>query len=273
MGLEKTVTRGIVSATGRRLLQVGEVFQLDAAVNQGNSGGPAVDLDGRLAGLIFAGVPYFQGLNFALPADRVRRALPALLEGGEVKRPWLGMALAESARGLECVYVLPESPAASLAMDEGSFIRTLAGTDFEGVGEIARAQEAIFYYQPGELVRLVDAEGDFRIFSLEARPKLPLLKVLEIDTKERALIPLMGLVLNWLRSGLFNTEYNVTRVIYGSLAEEAGISELDSLAIQSYKWDEKRGYALVDLRVKRRKAGYIETVLRIPIPLASSDFL
>jgi serine protease Do len=101
-GLEKTVTRGIVSALGRRLLESGAVFQLDAAVNQGNSGGPAVDSTGRLVGIVFAGIPMFQGLNFALPAEKLLQALPALLKEGPVCRPWLGIATYESAKG--CIF-------------------------------------------------------------------------------------------------------------------------------------------------------------------------
>ncbi|MDR3248958.1 MAG: S1C family serine protease, partial [Treponema sp.] len=54
-GLEKTVTMGIVSALSRRFLQIGDVIQIDAAVNSGNSGGPVVDTSGRLVGIVFAG--------------------------------------------------------------------------------------------------------------------------------------------------------------------------------------------------------------------------
>jgi len=56
IGLEQTVTQGIVSALGRRFLQIGDVIQIDAAVNQGNSGGPVVDMSGRLVGIVFAGI-------------------------------------------------------------------------------------------------------------------------------------------------------------------------------------------------------------------------
>ncbi|MDR1373932.1 MAG: trypsin-like peptidase domain-containing protein, partial [Treponema sp.] len=58
-GLEKTVTSGIVSALGRRFLQIGDVIQIDADVNPGNSGGPVVDREGRLVGIVFAGIPQY----------------------------------------------------------------------------------------------------------------------------------------------------------------------------------------------------------------------
>ncbi|MDR1596193.1 MAG: trypsin-like peptidase domain-containing protein, partial [Treponema sp.] len=104
-GLEKTVTRGIVSALGRRLLQIGDVIQIDAAVNPGNSGGPVVDIEGRLVGIVFAGVEQFDGLNFAVPAERLAAALPAMIAGGKAQRPWLGLTVSETAKGAEIIYV------------------------------------------------------------------------------------------------------------------------------------------------------------------------
>jgi S1-C subfamily serine protease len=86
VGLEKTVTSGIVSALSRRFLQVGDVIQIDAAVNHGNSGGPVVDNQGRLVGIVFAGIEYYQGLNFAIPAQRLAAALPAMIQGGKIGR-------------------------------------------------------------------------------------------------------------------------------------------------------------------------------------------
>lgn len=86
-GLEKTVTQGIVSALGRRFLSIGDCIQIDAAVNHGNSGGPVVDKNGRLVGIVFAGADQFQGLNFAVPAERLAAALPALIAGGKAERP------------------------------------------------------------------------------------------------------------------------------------------------------------------------------------------
>ena len=87
IGLEKTVTQGIVSALGRRILQIGDVIQIDAAVNSGNSGGPVIDMSGRLVGIVFAGIDQFQGLNFAVPAERLAAALPAMIAGGKAERP------------------------------------------------------------------------------------------------------------------------------------------------------------------------------------------
>ncbi|MCL2609583.1 MAG: S1C family serine protease, partial [Treponema sp.] len=89
VGLEQTVTSGIASAMGRRFLQIGDVMQIDAPVNHGNSGGPVVDAFGRLVGVVFAGMMEAQGLNFVIPAERLASALPAMIRGGRAERPWL----------------------------------------------------------------------------------------------------------------------------------------------------------------------------------------
>ena len=83
VGFEKTVTSGIVSALGRRFLQIGDVYQIDAAVNHGNSGGPVIDSEGRLVGIVFAGIDQLQGLNFAIPSEMLVAALPMMIKGGK----------------------------------------------------------------------------------------------------------------------------------------------------------------------------------------------
>lgn len=80
--LQNTVTSGIVSATGRRrLLQMGDVLQIDAAVNPGNSGGPLINERGELLGMVFAGIKPYEGLSFAIPQHWIRKVLPALMKG------------------------------------------------------------------------------------------------------------------------------------------------------------------------------------------------
>ena len=54
VGLERTLTSGIVSATDRKLFTLASVMQIDAAVNQGNSGGPCIDENGNVQGVVFA---------------------------------------------------------------------------------------------------------------------------------------------------------------------------------------------------------------------------
>ncbi|MDR2194821.1 MAG: trypsin-like peptidase domain-containing protein [Treponema sp.] len=273
VGLEKTVTQGIVSAMGRRLLQIGNVIQIDAAVNQGNSGGPVVDRDGRLVGVVFAGADQYQGLNFAIPAERLAAALPALIKGGKAERPWLGLVLAESAEGAEIIYVSPFTPAAELAVTEGSVIASINGeTVSASQGSLIPAlQDALFSTRPGELVSLETTDGTRYLLMSQARPALPLSEAAKKDSKERMTGPLFGFIL--APSMGKTSSYTVKKVLRGSIADDAGLSKDDPVTIRGFSVLEKEGYVLMDIDVKKRRLGYMETSMRLPAYLATPDTL
>jgi S1-C subfamily serine protease len=98
-GLERTMTVGIVSSLERTLRSktgrlIKNIIQLDAALNQGNSGGPLLDSDGKLVGMNTAIATLTgenTGVGFAVPANTIRRVIPQLLQFGEVRRASLGI--------------------------------------------------------------------------------------------------------------------------------------------------------------------------------------
>jgi serine protease Do len=92
LGLEHTVTQGIISAKGRKLTGGLESFlQTDAAINRGNSGGPLLNLRGEVIGINTAINPEGQNLGFAVPVNMVKRILPDLRSGKPVSRGYLGI--------------------------------------------------------------------------------------------------------------------------------------------------------------------------------------
>ncbi|MDR0496181.1 MAG: trypsin-like peptidase domain-containing protein [Treponema sp.] len=279
VGLEKTVTQGIVSALGRRLVQIGDVIQIDAAVNPGNSGGPVLDTSGRLVGIVYAGAERYQGLNFAVPAERLAAALPAMISGGKAERPWLGLSLSESSAGAEIVYVAPSTPAAEQQIKEGSLIKTINGEAVKAVqgGLIPALQDKIFPLRPGELVtlELADPEGAVQkhMLRLVSRPVVPMADAAQKDSKERLTAPLFGLVLAPQAGSSLFSRYAVKKVIRGSVADVAGLSESDPVSIRGFKVFEKDGYALLDIDVKKRRMGYLETSMRLPALLDTPDTL
>ena len=96
LGLEQTLTRGIVSAINRMLpnaaLSLNEpLIQTDTPINPGNSGGPLVNRCGEIIGITTAIMPDAQNIGFAIPIDLVKAALPSLVEHGRIIRPWLGV--------------------------------------------------------------------------------------------------------------------------------------------------------------------------------------
>ena len=97
-GFEESVTRGIVSAKGRQMASDSsiEYFQHDAAVNQGNSGGPLLNVRGEIVGInsqIFSRTGGWQGISFAIPSNAARRILGEIVNHGRVVRGYLGVGM------------------------------------------------------------------------------------------------------------------------------------------------------------------------------------
>jgi len=99
--LEQTVTAGIVSAKGRRGLGLSnyeDYIQTDAAINQGNSGGPLVNLDGHVIAInsaIYSRSGGYQGIGFAIPINQARKIADKLVKHGKVVRGWMGIEVRE----------------------------------------------------------------------------------------------------------------------------------------------------------------------------------
>jgi serine protease Do len=93
LGLDHTVTLGIVSAKGRGEFggQFDDFLQTDAAINPGNSGGPLVSAEGKIVGINTLILERTQGLSFSIPINTLRSVLPQLIERGRVTRGFLGV--------------------------------------------------------------------------------------------------------------------------------------------------------------------------------------
>ena len=100
-GLTRTVTAGIVSAVGRGSMGItdyGDFIQTDAAINRGNSGGPLIDLRGRVVGIntaIFSPNGGSSGIGFSIPSEMARAIKEQLIAHGRVRRGWLGVVMGE----------------------------------------------------------------------------------------------------------------------------------------------------------------------------------
>lgn len=97
-GLDYTVTTGVLSAKGRGGIGANEIedyLQTDASINPGNSGGPLVDLNGDVLGINTMIIGRGSGIGFAIPSEIAQRVARQLIDHGEVKRAWLGVAFQE----------------------------------------------------------------------------------------------------------------------------------------------------------------------------------
>ena len=114
-GVGKTVTSGIVSATGRNMLGINtfeNFIQTDAAINPGNSGGALITAEGFLVGIntaIFSKSGGSQGIGFAIPISLAKDVMTQIIEHGEVIRGWLGISVQDITKELAQSFGLPST--------------------------------------------------------------------------------------------------------------------------------------------------------------------
>ncbi|MDX1675069.1 MAG: PDZ domain-containing protein, partial [Longimicrobiales bacterium] len=177
--LDFTVTAGIVSAKGRDLnilpQQTGlEAFiQTDAAINRGNSGGPLVDLYGRVVGVntaIYSPTGTYAGNGFAVPSALAIKAARDIIEYGYVRRPRIGVFIQnvteaqaelyglDAIRGAYVTEVQPDGPAADAGIEPEDIIVSLNGEPIESSTHLTTRLARL---QPGQEVTLgVIRDGD-----------------------------------------------------------------------------------------------------------------
>ena len=170
LGLDNTVTTGIISATGRTSNQIGaadkrvEFIQTDAAINPGNSGGPLLNARGEVIGMNTAIIQGAQGLGFAIPINTAQRISNQLISTGKAQHPYLGIQMVgltpelkqninsdpnsglnvSEDKGVLVVKVLPNSPAAKAGVRAGDVIQRLNGqtvTDATSVQKLVESSQ------------------------------------------------------------------------------------------------------------------------------------
>jgi S1-C subfamily serine protease len=201
-GLERTATTGIVSALKRVIsapnnFQIQNVIQTDAAINQGNSGGPLLDARGRVIGInsqIATESGGSDGIGFAVPIDTIRPVADAIIASGEVQHAWLGMtgrtvtpAIASAlgigrVRGVAVIQVDDRGPArkaglraATTPQDAdvprgGDLVVAVDGRPVEDMADISRAVSSRSVGDPLTLTVLRDGRRVTLRVTLDDRP-------------------------------------------------------------------------------------------------------
>ena len=172
-GLNQTVTHGIISATERGQISLGstirikEFLQTDAAINPGSSGGPLVDLEGRVVGIntaIASQSGNNSGVSFSIPANLVRRVATELFAKGSVTRGYLGVQLASTLEPAEALrlglpsvsgalveIVHPETPAAAAGLRPGDVVLKVEDVTIRDENHLINLVTSL---PPGQRVRL-----------------------------------------------------------------------------------------------------------------------
>jgi serine protease Do len=167
-GLGGTVTAGIISGMNRDIGSgpYDDFLQIDAAVNKGNSGGPAFNLSGEVVGVntaIFSPSGGNVGIAFAISARAANEVVSDLIDSGSVTRGWLGVQIQpvtediarslnlDDAQGTIVAEAQGDSPALAAGIEAGDIITAVDGKVIEGPRELARVIAA---YEPGKTVEL-----------------------------------------------------------------------------------------------------------------------
>lgn len=195
---QNTVTSGIISGFGRSVQASsdsgpsasGEVesldnlIQTDAAINQGNSGGPLVNLNGQVIGINTAVAGNGQNVGFAIPINDVKGLIKQVLKNGEVVRPYLGIryfpltadvAKQNDLSVMTGAYiipsenpadpsVLPDTPASRAGLREGDVITKVAGAELNESNSLTSLLGA---YEPGQKINLtINREGQTKVLPI-----------------------------------------------------------------------------------------------------------
>lgn len=151
LGLNHTVTAGIVSALGRNIgisgggYGIENFIQTDAAINPGNSGGALVDINGQLIGIntaIQTNTGFYQGYGFAIPVNMVKSVISDLIKTGKVNRGYIGIQ----------IQTIDETMAKGLGLDKAKGV-LIQSVQKDGAGEDAglKAGDVIFYVDGKEV--------------------------------------------------------------------------------------------------------------------------
>jgi putative serine protease PepD len=186
LGLDQTLTQGIVSAVDGTPIRspngfsIDKVIQTDAPINPGNSGGPLLDGAGRVIGInsqiatVAASGGGNVGIGFAVPSNTVRQVVPRLRAGAAIRRPYLGITTSESstgALGAQVADVISGGPAAAAGISVGDTVVGVAGQAIDRPDDVSAAIEN---RRPGDKVDIkVMRGGDERTVSvtLGTRPE------------------------------------------------------------------------------------------------------
>jgi len=194
-GLDRTVTVGVVSATGRSNMGIEtyeDFIQTDASINPGNSGGPLLNIYGEVIGINSAIVASGQGIGFAIPINMAKHVVEQLISKGSVSRGWLGVSIQpvteeiaasfglKKAAGALVNEIVAGSPASKAGIKQGDVIVAIDGTDIKEVSHLQRLvadlpvgkKVEVKIFREGKVLKLplVIASGESAV-AKQARPE------------------------------------------------------------------------------------------------------
>jgi S1-C subfamily serine protease len=272
VGLENSVTAGVVSSLSRKIISYGEAAQIDVPVNEGNSGSPLFSANGVLVGMVFAGLPSFQNINFALPAQWLVASLPALFDGKAAIHARLGLMLGKGSG--QNPLVLADLDSSLSAFRAGDVLTMINDGLSKDIASIQLQLAAI----PKDALCYVEAQRNFqpirRLRRICFTDDASLIPAWDSIQKNTILEGLLGAKLTQLEnSNKVGGLYSVQWVCPAEAADEIGLSENDTIKINKFQLDRKNKMFILEFSAKSRLSGYFERTIRLEFSSDSATII
>jgi Do/DeqQ family serine protease len=200
LGLEFSVTSGIVSALGRQggpddSVNINNYIQTDASINRGNSGGALVNLKGEIVGIntwIASPNGASVGLGFAIPINSTKKAIGDFINAGSVRYGWLGASVSDvskelaadlkvpSTKGSYIPHVFRGSPADKAGILPGDFVTAINGKTIEDTNRLVQMVGDLPAGQSAEFALIRDGKPVKKTVTIDPRPKEAELSALKL---------------------------------------------------------------------------------------------
>jgi len=267
LGLENSVTTGVVSSPKRRIPDgaggVAVFIQTDALINPGNSGGPLLDINGRLIGVNTAIAEQAQGIGFAIPVGIVRRAVNELVQYGKIRPAYSGIIPGEISRamvksrgagGVLVTEVDNGSPSARSGVQVADVILSVEGVQVDSASEYLSLLRT---YPPGSSVQLKLLRGVDEVDTIMVLSQLP------VGYAQSYLADVFGIVVTEDRGGvviskvLRDTPAAKIELNPGDrIVEVAGV-QVDSVDSFNARIEETLGQLPLRFTIYRGNRGYL----------------
>ena len=274
-GIRYTVTSGIISNREIDIFQMGQAFQVDAAINPGNSGGPLIDERGQVVGIVFAGIPQYAGISFAIPFEWVRQTIPLLYKGGEVKRSWMGGGIYHDREKdeLQFYYLMPGGGA-----DEAGILQddVLVSINGHKVASIAQAQALTAWEKSGSIIRVGVRRHGKNIelpVRLDERAQIPVEQIFKKDSYTNIIKLITGMKVEQTRKRLGTRFYKIDRVYRGMPAYSLNVSEGDPLTVYGMKYMSKEKAVVLSINYTNRDVSMMQRSVTLALPAEINNLL
>ena len=222
---------------------------------------------------MFAGIPQYQGLNFAVPVEYLKQDLPYLYRGGRRFHSWGSSfghtkkeGLAEMGRELQ--YSMPGGVTNRAGLMVCDRIVSING---QKVYNLESLQDIFRNFEDETIVKCEYVRGEIKknaLLYLDKRPESPGYEIYEHDLINNSFIPIFGMKME--RSSTTSTrKFSIVDIIKGSIADESGFSVTDPVYVSDVIFNEDKTAISVAISTRKRKSGYFDVSLRMGASLDS----